>query len=411
MKKIVCLFLVTVFIFSYSGAANAITFNEVPSGVLYQPEDVLLAVEQLANQKNIDNESLVQNVFLKQSMGIETVNIDMRKVAVNTKISKLNGEFFDALMKHEIDSETAKCMTLSEFRMLEGTWKLEKEEIEIARRLYPELSKIDISNWTHGEYKNYYMRKNRESLAKRFSEVQHEELKNRGINLEDTFFLFKEFHNADVILAQSDEVLKDTIEAYYQVKLDMLASLTIPDQTKYFWVDFPRYGEDWFLNEVETTEYWMGVQADRTLKTQQVLYNSTSNELYCTNMYGTYSQSQEGAHEGIDFAIGTTESIYAVFDGKVKSGGLYHQLSVYDVNSPDEPKTYTYLHMSAVDKAVGSTVSAYEYVGKQGMEGNATGYHVHFEVHSGSTTTLSPGNDDVLGSLSPYRLQDYIGEL
>lgn len=411
MKKIVCLFLVTIFIFSYSGAANAIAFNEVPSGVLYQPEDVLLAVEQLANQKNIDNESLVQNVFLKQSMGIETINIDMRKVAINTKISSLNGEFFDALMKHGIDSETAKCMTLSEFQMIEGTWKLEKEEIEIARRLYPELSKIDISNWTHGEYKNYYMGKDRESLAKRFSEVQHEELKKRWINLEDTFFLFKEFHNADVILAQSDEVLKDTIEAYYQVKLDMLASLTVPDQTKYFWENFPRYGGDWFLNEVKTTDYWMGVQADRTLKTQQVLYNSTSNELYCTNMYGTYSQSQEGAHEGIDFAIGTTKSIYAVFNGKVKSGGFYHQLSVYDVNSPDEPKTYTYLHMSAVDKAVGSTVSAYEYVGKQGMEGNATGYHVHFEVHSGSTTTLSPGNDDVLGSLSPYRLQDYIGEL
>lgn len=37
-------------------------------------------------------------------------------------------------------------------------------------------------------------------------------------------------------------------------------------------------------------------------------------------------------------------------------------------------------------------------------------YHVHFEVHNGNTPNLSLGNNDVLGSISPYRLTQYIGE-
>ena len=61
--------------------------------------------------------------------------------------------------------------------------------------------------------------------------------------------------------------------------------------------------------------------------------------------------------------------------------------------------------------SAGTNVSIEDEVGRQRHEGNATGYHVHFEVHSGQTTTLSSGSDHSLGSLSPYRLQDYIGEL
>lgn len=67
------------------------------------------------------------------------------------------------------------------------------------------------------------------------------------------------------------------------------------------------------------------------------------------------------------------------------------------------------MHMSSI--TAGTSVTAGASVGKQGKEGNATGYHVPFEVHAGQTTSLSTGTDHVLGSLSPYRLQDYIGEL
>lgn len=129
-------------------------------------------------------------------------------------------------------------------------------------------------------------------------------------------------------------------------------------------------------------------------------------------MYGTYSYSQGGAHEGLDFVDPdqtNTPTIYAVFEGVKQTTSATHHLAVYDSNAPDEAKTYSYLHMSSI--SAGTNVSVYDAVGKQGNNGNATGYHVHFEVHSGKTTTLSAGNDHTLGSISPYRLQDYIGEL
>ena len=125
-------------------------------------------------------------------------------------------------------------------------------------------------------------------------------------------------------------------------------------------------------------------------------------------MYGTYSLSQGGAHEGIDFAYGGVgRNIYAIFNGTEVLSGLYHQLSVYDANVG---KTYNFLHMSS--KAVISPpITNGQYVGKQGDQGNATGAHVHFEVQSGRKTGLSPGNDHVLGSISPYQLHIYLGEL
>lgn len=231
---------------------------------------------------------------------------------------------------------------------------------------------------------------------------------------------FAEHFPKDETLSQSNSVLKETLEDAYQFSAAMVGlasnvSRAAPPSNLYTYVEFPRYNGgagDYFLNTVLTTTYWQNIQADRALKTQQVLYQSTSTTLCCTNMYGTYSYSQGGAHEGLDFVhpSGTsTPKIYAVFEGVKQSTSMTHHLAVYDVNSPDEPKTYSYLHMYSI--SAGTNVSIEDEVGRQGNEGNATGYHVHFEVHSGQTTTLSSGSDHSLGSLSPYRLQDYIGEL
>lgn len=129
-------------------------------------------------------------------------------------------------------------------------------------------------------------------------------------------------------------------------------------------------------------------------------------------MYGTWSQNQGGAHEGIDFAYGSTgTAIYAIFDGEVitpLSSHSTHQLAVYDSSAG---KTYNYLHMNSKSVSVGDLITHSNGVGQQGQRGNASGQHVHFEVHSGNTNTLSSESDDMLGSISPYQLQIYIGEL
>jgi hypothetical protein len=383
---------------------------------LYQPAEIASAIAML-REGNGAYSAVLHAVSMPASMGITIPNIDPELIAKNTLVAQLSSDFSDALAQHGAYADGS--MTLSEFEAIEAAWPLMPEDVQIVLGLYPELTYHQVSSWSYGDYSMYRKTADLKSLESRFSAQQLNKLRTRGIRIEDTLPLLKEFHDPDAVLAQSDEVLKAAIESYYDLKISMalgpqsgITTMAAPPAGYYTWVNFPRYGGDYFLNAVLTTEYWRNVKADRTLRAQQVLYNSTSTTLYCTNLYGTYSVSQNGAHEGIDFAIGTTPSIYAVFRGTRLSSSLSHQLAVYDVNSPDQPKTYNYLHMSRISIPVGSTVNPYNYVGKQGNLGNTTGYHVHFEVHAGSTTTLSSEkNDHVLGSISPYRLQDYIGDI
>lgn len=131
-------------------------------------------------------------------------------------------------------------------------------------------------------------------------------------------------------------------------------------------------------------------------------------------MYGTYSQSRGGAHEGIDFAAAYgTPAIRSTTWGGRRYPTMYHQFAVYDATHPDGAKTYSYLHMSSFNSSIqfNDTVGVGEVIGNQGSEGSSsTGYHVHFEVNSGNTGYLSIGTDHDVDSISPYRLTQYIGE-
>lgn len=410
MKKTVSLFLALVLGLSIPVVAVGETENSQENTRLYTAKEIALA---LSSKNSRASNTVLTDVLLPTSMNIDIPHIDMDKVEKENLIVELDTVFAEALEKHGV--EIREDMTLSEYEKIESEWVLPEYIITMAKELYPELQTVDMSQWTYGQYRDYYINQDQEELLGRFTVEQKIELAERGIQSEDLMYLFKEYQTAENILNQTDEDLKETLEGYYQFSVNkIMASVARanPPENLYTKVDMPRYGSDWFLNDVLTSEEWRTVQANRTLKAQQVLYNSTSTTLYCTNMYGTYSQSQGGAHEGIDFTCpsgAATPTIYAIFDGVKKTTSTTHQLSVYDVNSPDEPKTYTYLHMSSI--TAGSNITAGDAVGKQGKEGNATGYHVHFEVHLGNTTTLSSGKDHILGSVSPYRIQDYIGEL
>lgn len=391
------------------------TPTDVPdSDRLYTAEEVALALMNVSSKgsRAKAQASILEDVLLPASMDIDIPHINMEKVVKEVRIATLAPEFQEELVAHGV--EMTEDMTFSEYERIENTWLLSEETVKIAKILYSELADIDISKWTYGQFQEYYTNRDREKLIGRFTLAQKDELDRRGVQTSDYMYLFKEYHTTENILRQTDEALKETIEGYYQFALDqVMASITRADPPKelYTEVTMPLYGTDFFLNDVLTTKYWRAKQIRRTLKAQQVLYNSTSTDLKCTNLYGTYSQSQCGAHEGIDFTCpeGTAKpTINAIFDGVKLKTSTTHQLSVYDKDSPDEPKTYTYLHMSSI--TAGDNITAGDAVGKQGKEGNAKGYHVHFEVHLGKTTSLSSGQDHALGSVSPYRIQDYIGE-
>ncbi|MDQ0418369.1 murein DD-endopeptidase MepM/ murein hydrolase activator NlpD [Croceifilum oryzae] len=88
-------------------------------------------------------------------------------------------------------------------------------------------------------------------------------------------------------------------------------------------------------------------------------------------------------HKGVDIwsEQKSKEPIFAAASGTVvKAGysGAYGNLIVIDHGNGWI--TY-YAHLSRISVGVGSTVSQGEQIGFMGITGNATGYHLHFEVH------------------------------
>lgn len=407
-----------------------VLLNEAYSDI-FMPEDVSLALKD-------NNKSLINQLELPRSMGIDIPNINMDRINFTKSINEygVNGTNYlkKDLLKYGYVTEDIKKLTYQDYKILSRTWPLEKEEIVIARRLYPELKNKDLSIWTKGDFEDYYSAADKSNLQYRFTNEQLQQLEEKGIKIADTFYLFKEFQDADTILSQTDEVLKETIKAYYQFKIDNINKLAeenmmmstaksklfnlightayAVDPTKYTWVDMPRYGEDWFLNTVVTSSYWMNIQADRTLNMLNALYEIDEDDFSygdgVNNMYGTYSVTNGGAHEGIDFQHGSTgQDLYAIFEGEVSNDYPTYHLSVYD---EDVDKTYIYYHCDSLEVEEGDPVYVEDFVANQGSRGGiSTGPHVHFEVHSGTRTSLYSGSDHVLGSISPYQMNIYIG--
>lgn len=102
--------------------------------------------------------------------------------------------------------------------------------------------------------------------------------------------------------------------------------------------------------------------------------------------YTRISQKYSKDHKGLDLAAPKGTAIYAVSDGTIYKAGN----GVLDVSYGNQvvikhsDGSYTnYAHMSEISKKSGS-VSAGTKIGEVGMTGNATGNHLHLEVHDGA---------------------------
>ncbi|MEV4812684.1 M23 family metallopeptidase [Micromonospora avicenniae] len=89
-------------------------------------------------------------------------------------------------------------------------------------------------------------------------------------------------------------------------------------------------------------------------------------------------------HQGIDFAMPAGTPIHAAFGGKVvKAGdaGDGYGNSVF-IDHGNGYLTH-YAHQSRLIVSVGDKVAAGQVIGYEGATGDATGPHLHFEVHQG----------------------------
>ena len=85
------------------------------------------------------------------------------------------------------------------------------------------------------------------------------------------------------------------------------------------------------------------------------------------------------AHLGTDYAAPTGTAVRSVGDGKVEFAGVQNGFgNVIFVNHGNNQVT-VYAHLSAINVAVGQSVSQGQHIGAVGQTGWATGPHLHFE--------------------------------
>ncbi len=412
---------------------NNVSFGLIMSSMNYPPAKVMPAdlypvlTSQDAKSMNAEEAlDTLSSVSLEPSMSISIPKIDATKI--HTTIPLGNDEsslkIKEELSDHGCSDKEIANMDLGDYQELSASWTMSEIRIKVAKEIYPELANENLTKWTNRQYDNFIKEKNLETFVQ--TQSQAEEFKARDITLDDAIWLTKIYYSFDGVLKQSDSVLKKHLEDRYQFIIDNIikqAEIQMgikanPDPDLYVQVaSFAgyKYSDDWFLKSVSThVDYWRGIQEQRTLTAFRALYQytGTPSSYFTTNLYGTYSQSQHGAHEGIDFVYGGIgTNIFNIATGVVsapKPSHAEHHFCIYDSGTN---KSYSYLHMNSKIVSVGTTLSSVgTNVGTQGKKGNADGAHVHFEVHSGNTDTLSLESDNVLGSISPYQMQVFLGE-
>ena len=110
----------------------------------------------------------------------------------------------------------------------------------------------------------------------------------------------------------------------------------------------------------------------------------------------TYKSADRPGHRGIDLAAGDGTAMYAMAGGVVTAAGQasgFGNWIVLDHTIDGQAFSTVYGHMwdDGVAVQTGDTVTAGQYIGKVGNNGQSTGPHLHFEVWQGGR--LSGGTE------------------
>ncbi|MCX7614638.1 MAG: stalk domain-containing protein [Clostridiales bacterium] len=187
--------------------------------VKFLPEEVLGAIND-ANYPNRDK--ILHAVELPRSMNISIPKLNLEKIVATAPLSDFSSVFKSELLQHGYSEKEISDFTYGDYKTIESSWNLSDQIITFLKLNYSDLKDKDLSKWTYGDYEKYLTAQDKKGLESRFSEAQKTKLSQKGILLEDVFYLFKDFYQIEVILAQPDNVLKEDIEAYYQFSIDSL---------------------------------------------------------------------------------------------------------------------------------------------------------------------------------------------
>ncbi|WP_104105324.1 M23 family metallopeptidase [Nocardioides sp. 616] len=108
--------------------------------------------------------------------------------------------------------------------------------------------------------------------------------------------------------------------------------------------------------------------------------------------FGSSGSHWESTHTGTDFSVPCGVPVLASTDGvvTVRTDQSWAGKWLVEVDAgPDGVETW-YAHMQAVGVRSGEQVTAGQPIGQVGALGNATGCHLHFEVHPGGGPPVDP---------------------
>ena len=110
--------------------------------------------------------------------------------------------------------------------------------------------------------------------------------------------------------------------------------------------------------------------------------------------WGSAGSHWDSWHTGTDFSVPCGTPVIAATSGTVEIDATQAWAGswlVKVVTGPDSVATW-YAHMQSLDVHDGQSVGAGERLGESGARGNATGCHLHFEVHERNGSIYGPDN-------------------
>lgn len=104
-----------------------------------------------------------------------------------------------------------------------------------------------------------------------------------------------------------------------------------------------------------------------------------------SSVYGT-PRGGGDFHRGIDIRAPAGTPVIATGAGRVIVAGNGNGYGRYVVLDHENGMHTLYAHLQDFDVSPGDHVNRGQQIGRVGKSGNATGYHLHYEVHRGGQT-------------------------
>ena len=179
-------------------------------GAKYLPSEVASA---LKDQNNEHNRKILSAIELPRSMDISIPKIDENRILQTQLLSDMPPELIEDLESQGY--EDAGKYTYGEYQVISELQTLEEAGLTFIKQTYPELSQVDISDWTVRDYNQWQQEYVKELQSSIYNDEEKLLMQEKEILIEDMHYLRKEFY--DAVFEQPDQVLKECLENYYRI--------------------------------------------------------------------------------------------------------------------------------------------------------------------------------------------------